>query len=217
MAILHLLKVNQRIEIELNQNKNTAIFPSRIEEIGEDVLIIAAPLHKGVPLMVEEGRHLAVRVVIDRVPYRFISRLLRRRSGVVPLWEITLPRSVKKIQQRNYVRLDVMIPVIMVVDDGQGQKKTFRAVTKDLSGGGALVVLREELNVGTKCFLVLTVPDSKEVKTAGEIVRIDRPQPDGDIYWTAVKFLSLRETERDLIIRFIFKKQLELKRKGLLK
>lgn len=217
MTIRDAFKVNQRLVLEFKHDNGMASFPSRVEEVGADRLVIAAPLNKGLPLHVEDGHYLVVKVVIDKVPYLFSSSLLAKRSGAVALWEIAMPYGPKKVQQRNYVRLDVMLPVTVYVPDAQGREKSLRAVTKDLSGGGALVVLRERLTEGVKCFLVLEVPDSEPVRTAGEIVRIDQPQADSKVYWTAVKFIGLPESDRDAIIRFIFKKQLELKRKGLWK
>ena len=217
MAINDVFKINQRLTLEFKQGTETVSFPSRIEEVGEERLVIAAPLHKGVPLYVEEGRHLVIKAVVGRVPYRFSRRLLAKRSAAVPLWEIALPHGAKKLQQRNYVRLDVMVPVTVYVPDERGRERPLRAVTKDLSGGGALVVLREKLLPGGKCFLLLEVPDSEPIRTAAEIVRVDQPQSDNNVYWTAVRFLALPECDRDTIIHFIFKKQLELKRKGLWK
>lgn len=215
MAISELFTVNQRFTLEFKYGGGMVSFPSRVEEVGPDRLVIAAPLDKGVPLSVADGRHLVIKAVVGKVPFRFSSSLLAQRSGAVPLWEIALPRGAEKLQQRNYVRLDVMVPVTVYIAGERERERPLRAVTKDLSGGGTLVVLRERLAAGMKCFLTLEIPDSEPIRTAGEIVRIDQPQADSNVFWTAIKFIGLPENERDVIIRFIFKKQLELKRKGL--
>jgi len=49
----------------------------------------------------------------------------------------------------------------------------------------------------------------------GEVVRVDRPQYERNIYWIAFKFIGLHERERSMIVKYIFKKQLERRQKGI--
>ncbi|XEQ92781.1 Flagellar brake protein YcgR [Sporomusa carbonis] len=180
-------------------------------------MVIAMPMSKGIPVILQRGEVFFGRVVTDGVPFEFTSTLLGKQLQPLPVWTIAIPYNIKKIQQRAFVRIDTMLPVKIaeIVDDKVIEDQIVTAVTKDISGGGAQIAVNRPWQIGTKLMVTVTYPEIGPITVKSEVVRVQQPQPDRMIFWVGVKYLGISEKDRSNIIKFIFRKQLEQRRKGL--
>lgn len=217
----NVFKVNQRITIMLSKNPGSPQFQSRIEEVSSNHIVCAMPMIKGRPLTVQQGIRFYGKAIIDGVVYFFTSRLLNKKMFPLPVWIIDLPHDIERIQQRSFVRVDAMLPVEVkpiveeVSDEEAGDSPPIKVITKDISGGGAQLVLNEPVKIGTRLSLVIEVPDNEAIETIGEVVRVEKPRNDRELFWIGIKFLDIHESFRNKLIKFIFKKQLEQRQKGM--
>lgn len=209
------LKVNQRLDIMLSK-VYTEQFSSRVEEVNSDALLIAMPMSKGYPVQLRPGDTFYARTVVDGAVYFFATTLLERTMTPLPLWKASLPTQVERVQQRSFVRVDATVPVKLEIPTIKADEPSLvcEAVTKDVSGGGLKVVYQHRFPVGTRMRLMLHLPEGGQVETEGEVVRVERPFDDRPIHWIAVRFLDMHETVRSKIIKFVFKKQMEQRQKG---
>lgn len=213
----HIFKINQRVEVALSKDYNVQHYTSRIEERLPDRLVLAMPMSKGYPVLLESNREFYGKVFTDTGVYWFRSVYYNKRMQPLPVWIVSLPYDIKKIQQRAFVRFDVALPasISFMLSPDQEEPTTIKTVTKDLSGGGVQVVSEMPLHLGTKLQVEVEVPEHGLVQAVGEVIRVFRPVSDRKLFWLAVKFTDIQENARDKIIRFIFKKQLEQRQKGL--
>lgn len=212
-----ILKVNQRLEIMLSSNINTPRFASRVEEIVADEMIIAMPMQKGRPIFLEIGRGFYGKIITESGVYFFKSRFLNKRMYPLPVWIASLPYEVEKMQQRAFVRFDVSQPLQIEYfpDDEEDNPITLKVMTRDLSGGGLQAICEQPLKLSTKVKMIITLPEDGDLEVAGEVIRVQKPQEDRELFWVSIKFVGVRTMVRDKISRFIFKKQLEHRQKGL--
>lgn len=112
-----LLHVTQKLDVieEDPDSLQKDVFFSRIEDIGENTILITPPFRKGFYLPPRIGRIIAARMVSDKVPYLFEATLLRYISEQIPMWEITKPLNFKKMQMREDVRLDIGLKVTLEI------------------------------------------------------------------------------------------------------
>lgn len=180
-------------------------------------MVIAMPMSKGVPIMLQRGEVFFGRIVEDCAAYEFTTSLLAKYLQPLPAWIVTLPYDIKKIQQRAFVRIDTALPVqIAEIVDGQViEGKIINAVTKDISGGGVQIAISHRWRIGTNLLVTVNYPDIGSLTLKSQVVRVQQPQTDRAIFWVGIKFLEINEKDRGNIIKFIFKKQLEQRRKGL--
>lgn len=96
--------------------------------------------------------------------------------------------------------------------------QTLSAQTKNLSCGGALCVLGQQIPVMTRLDLVLDLPlvpglgafPQQAVHCSGVVVRQDRmPLEEVPLFLTAIYFSDLAETDRRLIGEFILRVMFE--------
>ncbi|HMM21580.1 MAG TPA: PilZ domain-containing protein [Selenomonadales bacterium] len=208
-----MLKVNQRLDVIITTGRSVERHPSRVEEIGKDYCLIAMPMAKSVPIILLQGTRFNGRVVVDGMVWQFTSEFLDKRIHPIPVWVISRPFDIKKIQLRAFVRIDTVLPVELQVLSEDGSQPVFAASTSDISGGGLRAVSKQQLQVGTNLKVSLDLPGTGVVQGAGVIVR-EELLPDRVLYAAGIKFTELAEKDRDKIIKYIFRKQLERRQKG---
>ncbi|HSV32212.1 MAG TPA: flagellar brake domain-containing protein [Atribacteraceae bacterium] len=181
---------------------------SRLENIVKDNLWIAAPQEQGELVPVSPGETIEVFLISKNEIYVFNSEVKDRvKRGNMAFLIIGMPASVVRMQRRDYVRLDVSLPVSL--------KKgllTWKGMTKNLSGGGMLVVFTEKGSYPEKGDEVFFCLEFNEEKLMGKGVTLR----EDDTNLRAFRFTEIMEGDREKVIKFIFRRQIELKRKGLL-
>lgn len=194
----------------------TEQYHSRIEDISSNNMTIAMPMSKGYPVYLNRGQHFFGKVIVNGLVYRFKSNLLEKRVHPLPVWIISTPIEIKKIQQRSFVRIDTMLHVnFKIFDTNQDNSPPINAMTKDISGGGLRIIYKHSIKLGARLQISFNIPDIGAVETLGEVMRVDKLDDERDLYGIGIKFLNMPESLRSKIIKFIFKKQLEYRQKGL--
>lgn len=212
----HILKVNQRVEITLGK-KYEQPFSSRIEDITPTTIILAMPMDKGVPVLLSPGNVFFGKAIDQGAVYQFTSTFIDKKILPLPVWIASPPRNIRKIQQRAFVRIDAVLPVTMEFEDETeaDSMRLLKAFTRDISGGGMQVISKEPIQLGSQLQLQIELPEFGSVRTIGKVVRAEQPQDARSLFWISIKFIDIPEGIRSKIIKFIFKKQLEQRQKGL--
>lgn len=208
--------LTQKVEImEQQDGQEKRIFQSRVEDITKNSLEIAVPYAKGSFMTFERGEELRARVTDGSCAYLFTTKLLDSINDPISLWVVSLPTTVQKIQLRSFVRLDVNLGVQMDLGEEEGNGLNINALTKDISGGGIQVLLPTPLSIGKRTKITLPLSDRTIVEAKGEVVRVIPPLADYGKYGIGIKFTAIEERTRDGIIKYIFQKQVERRRKML--
>lgn len=196
----------------LTDNPCADRLPSRVEEINPRHLLIAMPVAKGVPVLLPPGTAFHGRVVESGTVWLFASTFLDKRPSPVPVWVIAPPRDFRKIQLRAFVRLETALPVEVKIFGADLPPVT--ATTKDIGGGGLQIATKLALEPGVRLQIIIDLPGVGRMSTLGDVVRADFDER-LNISTAGIKFVEISERERDKIIKYIFKKQLERRQKGL--
>jgi c-di-GMP-binding flagellar brake protein YcgR len=188
------------------------IYNSRIEDIQENELIIAAPYSQGYYLPPRSEREFYARVTADDCAFVFKTSLRGYVQDPVALWTISWPTDVERVQMRSYVRFAVNLDVRLTNSD-EDDAKPVSTLTKDISAGGLRVLMGTPLPVGTHLDVTLYLDEENAVEAKGEVVRIIRPKAEHEKYAVAIRFSQIDEKVRSQVIKFIFKKQIARRKK----
>mgnify|MGYP003605579440 CR=1 FL=1 len=210
--LFHVAQKLDVIEENFETGRRNTYF-SRIEDVREHSLLILPPFHKGFSLVPRIGRVITAKVVSERVPYLFDASLLSFISDQIPLWEISRPEQVTKVQLRENVRLGIVLNVSLELLDPERGGKVIKTLTRDISAGGIQVVLPESLPVGTKLRVYLPLPDCLVIDVEGIISRLIPPATDAERLSAGIRFAKLDERIENQVIRFIFAKEAEIRQK----
>lgn len=212
---MDIFRITQKIEI-IEENWDSGkkqFYFSRIEDVLEDSFLITPPFRKGFYLPKKRGRSIVARVPADNCSYLFESVLLEIYSSPFPLWEISLPRTIKRTQMREHVRLDIAIAVEIEFIGTSSSGRRMITSSRNISAGGALMILPEKVPVSTKFNMTLSLAPQDELQVEGEIVRIIPKLQEDEEICAGIKFSKIDEKNRQKIIKFIFQKQLERRNK----
>ncbi|MBO8159369.1 flagellar brake domain-containing protein [Thermosyntropha sp.] len=209
------VRLNQLVEIEYQGEDGVEYLPSRVEGINEENIHLAVPIRKGQLVPIHIDQKIKVCFTTENNSYAFIANVLGRKREPVPVLIVSKPDKIVKIQRRSYVRIPVSIPVFYrAIPDGQDYEP---GQTVDISAGGTLFLSKSKLEPGQKLELELNLPNRPKIICQAEVKRYIPPEVSGaGNYKIAVEFKDISENQRDQIFNFIFEKQREWIKKGLL-
>lgn len=214
------LKVGQLISIEVTDEKGqTFRYPSRVENIGEKELHLASPIKDRIAIYLPKGDEVAVFFWDCFTSYSFKSKVICSVNAHIPLVLLELPEKIDRVQKREYVRVRYSIDVKMTWNDANGETHEKTCRTRDISGGGMMLVLSKgtTLEKGTSVKLKFKIEDryiDTEAKVAWNDWEMDS---DGIMRNTlGVRFSSLTEIERKHLVKSVYQRQIDLRRKGML-
>ncbi|MDN5293814.1 MAG: hypothetical protein PWQ91_1798 [Eubacteriales bacterium] len=213
------LEINQKVELHIKLGEFAGIYPSRIEEISDRVILLAAPIKKGRVLPVETGTPVEVCFARQNCFYCFASVVSGMVREKVPLVVVQKPEKIERVQRRRFVRFEVRLPVKFYLLDNQYNPlpPQLEGFTVNISGGGILLATEAEVKIGDQLQLEIAFPDGTIIEAVGRVVRLQEVWEDRKaINYAGIEFILLSSRDQDTITRFIFQQQRLLRAKGLL-
>lgn len=208
------LKIGQCLNIIMESKEGgTVTYNSRIEDIENDVLMLAMPMDKGYPVLPESGSIIAGKIVGGGAFYQFEMVYLGERSKPIFVWLVKIPEQIKRFQQREFVRVNVSLKGSVQCEDEAELENLLpaeSAIIQNISGGGAQIALARSLEIGSRLYLSFQLPDVGVIRVYSEVVRADEMVDQHYVF--AVRFLNLSEKTRVQVIRYIFDCQRKLLR-----
>lgn len=210
------LEVNEKVDVIVGDK----VYKSLIIDVSEDCsdIKINLPVYEGEYLLKEPGDELDINLYSKSGRcYNFNSEVIRKsKEDSIPCYELSSPYNIRRIQRRNYFRVDVINDtkyknITGVTDENEIEAIPFSsALMVDLSGGGMRLKLKEQ--VKEKDVLLVKVEVKKiEMLLKGEIVRVEIDRDLNRV--CGIKFLDITEMQVDKIIEELFeimRKQKEL-------
>jgi c-di-GMP-binding flagellar brake protein YcgR len=175
-------------------------YPSRIEDLATDTVIVAAPVGANAALFETGNRSVQLSWVSPRGRYEQACELVEHISSRPRLWRLRPVDDATLIQRRRYVRARAAVPVLLLFPG-----VVVPGTTIDISEGGFRVrIARRTIDE--------MAPTTIHVTIAGEPLEIQ-----GHVVRTSITELGQTEVvvafeaerkESDAIRRFVFELQL---------
>ena len=133
----------------------------------------------------------------------------------------------KRVQRREYFRLEKLFEVkyrrLMDYETDKSSTEEIlnfeeigteykSAVAVDLSGGGARLIMNERFTLKDTLMLRFKIaPESDDINFAATVVSSTPMKMDSTQYENRVKFIKLRESQREKLIRYIFEEERKMR------
>lgn len=167
-------------------------------------------------LVLSRGTHIKVSFIgKENVMYEYNSIVVHRKMLSIPAYAILPPNTgeIKRIQRRNYVRVQTAIDVA-VVKGANDESEPFTTATLDISGGGLACIVPEhivlEKNELISLYIVLPTKNPVYIKAKARVVQIHLVKMNQLI--ASMEYLQITPADQQSIIRYVFdiqRKQLE--------
>ncbi|MGE4498488.1 MAG: flagellar brake protein [Deferribacterales bacterium] len=208
------LIINQKIILDVKFGEYPGVFDSRIEDIRNKSIYITMPSEKGFPVPLAVGVSVNVSYVGDGGRFSFQSKVISRLKEQIPMLEIEKPSVVFRKELREFFRINTRakVKILNSYEDDKGSPvdDVFEAYVQDISGGGMRVTAGYRLEYGREVEIYFgdMVPD---LKSARAVVMRSVAHED-QRYEAGLKFLGMNTVDRDKVIKYVFKRQLELRK-----
>ncbi|MBT2754886.1 flagellar brake domain-containing protein [Mesobacillus foraminis] len=216
-----MLKIGDVLTLEHQFSNSSERYKCKlVEKIGNDLYI-------DYPINIGTGKTV---YLLDRTPlravfasgnggqYYFQTEIKGRKKQGIPMLILSFPgeEGLVKIQRRQYVRVETSLDVSI---QPFGDSAPFTAVTDDISAGGAAILASQSAPIKpgmtVSCLFVLPMQNGEcEYKRfKGKVIRVNEAFP--GMNRISVQFVGASGLDRQLLLRFCFERQLELRKKGL--
>lgn len=198
------LKINGNMFLSIDEE----VLKCNIENIEEDEFSVS--IEKDYFDLDFSGKEIEFRYYEEgRYYYEFTASIKsNHRYEEKEIYVFSLIKNIKKIQRRNYVRVNLKEYLLYKKADNKCDEWKMANLI-DLSGGGVKVKIRERLEDEEKIYIKMCYNDKVDT-ICGEIVRSYK-KGDENIY--GIEFIDMDERKRDKIVEKVFKilrKQREL-------
>jgi len=218
-----LFKINAKVDIKREGER--VYFKTSIQEVTDEYIGIHVPSYRGREMSLEPGDYVNARVFLEDAQYVFNATVLGRKKDRVVLYMLSIPSNIKRVQMRDYVRIKIQLPVKYRVleekekreESSAGEGEKFEsAYTLDISGGGMQLVVSRPVEVNQRLYLKFKISDLKrrdiEIAAKARVVRREQLFGSKNKWTLGIAFEDISESQRDLIIAFVFRKLIEQRR-----
>ncbi len=217
------------------KQKSVPVYTSQILEFDEEyegVLNIAMPILEGKLIPLEVGRKFELFFYAKKGMYTCNGEIINRyKSSNVYVLVVSLLTDLKKYQRRQYFRLGTNIEIqyklftqedeayfrrVGEVPDEIIKRPYSTGVSVDISGGGVKFISRDNMPKETKLLLLINLPFDNEIKKCEAISKVvftGTVKGRRDSYENRVEFLQIKEEDRELLIKYIFKEERNQRKK----
>jgi len=208
---------NKKVSIRVIEGDYQGYYSSRIEGINDEEFLLALPFIGTVPVPIRLGERISIYSVSDDAVYRIDGEIIKRQLEPVPLLLVKIDKNIVRVQRRRYVRVPIVLNIQYKLKE---EGKVYYTYSKDISGGGARIILPEPLRVRDIIDMRIELPSPEApISCEGEIVWVDRQEilvnnKREEIIHAGVSFTLIEEKERERLIRFLFDYQRNLIKKG---
>jgi len=210
------INLNTRIAVGVKRADYTGTYDSRVEDVTNSKILISHPTDNGVPIPMLPGTKLVIEYVSNNGRYKFETSVLgRHKEGSLSFIEVAVPEEITRDQLREFFRVPTNLKAKVKIFYSKVPDKTMKIPHKkvdckvvDMSGGGGKLITDVFFDKGQIFGLDL----SDEIEGADNVmctcIRAKRIQEKSEV---SFKFNIEKESERNLIIKYVFKRQIELK------
>lgn len=206
------LQVNDLIMIRSMEDSSGRAYPSRIEDLQDDVVTLSWPTDAGIRIAIRTNEILYLSYTRADAVYGRQVLVLKVIREPIPVIGVALSGPMERVQRREYVRVQALLPVEMIlttpVEEGQDTGIAFlHTNTLDISAGGMSIQHKLSIPHGALYEVKLTIPKIfPPLKLLAKVVR-STTQKDAygaRNYRYGLLFLSVAEATRARLVKFAF-------------
>ena len=210
------IDINTRLSVGIKRADYAGVYDSRVEDITKKHILISHPTDGGIPIPMLPGTKLSIEYVSNDGRFHFESSVIGKHTeGSLSFVQIEIPETISRNQLREFFRVPTSIKGKVKIYYAKVPDKNMQIPHKkvdckvvDLSGGGGKLITDAFFEKGQ----IFGLDVSPEVEGGEDIkctcIRSKRIQEKSEV---SFKFNFTKESERNIIIKYVFKRQIELK------
>ncbi len=212
--------VKQSVEVDVLEGTLKGLYNTRIANLNDQALLLEVPLIGNMYLPLKIGQPMKLRYIVESWAYEAAVTVAARKDNLdTPIMLVARPKQVDRKMLRQFVRVesDLDASVYLIKDLSEYGREKYsdndltQCVIVDISGGGAKARVPLHLPTVDKRYALLwfTLPLIHK-SFYNQLTRIKFVQDDERDKYIVVEFTGLSEAEREDIVHYCSRRQLEL-------
>ncbi len=200
---------------------------ARVLDLKSEGIYIDVPLTVGKGSWMDFSNSEIIHIsytLADGAVYHFKSTMLMRtKVDQLPAMLLRLPEpsQITRLQRRSFVRVEValQLSILRIRPNDASPLSTGNGMTYDLSGGGLSFRPLDAMEIahGDQITVKFGLPNDQEkvlpISAKGHVVRLAHDEYNRLLY--CINFEQLSPSGQQRIIQYVFRRQIELRSKGL--
>jgi c-di-GMP-binding flagellar brake protein YcgR len=226
------IPIGTRLELEIINREGIKIGLIHISQLldmpNNENVIISCPIYESKYVFIALGTSVRLTFFNEKLNcLLFFTGILihkENKENILRL-HVSITSGLQKLQRRNYYRFDCNLAaryrIMNELDkaEANASESTLsefkNALTKNISGSGACIVVDDELLTGTSLEVDIYLSQNLPVKAKCKIIRVKEIQASkGKKYEIGLFFMELTKKGQDDVVKFIFERQRELLKKN---
>ena len=214
-----MVEIGEKVEIILERDllEDVKGFSMVQDFTDTGELVVSLPVYGGKPILLQRQAIIKVFFYKEEGCYSFDGQVIERfKRENAELVSISQTSSIRRIQRREFYRLKIVLPVKFIVLDDESEEEApiIEGCCTDISGSGLRLNTDHKLDIGDMIECNFQLDNENDIKIIGKVVRFGIADKLTYKYDLGISFPKIFEGVRDTIIKFIFEKQRELRKKG---
>jgi c-di-GMP-binding flagellar brake protein YcgR len=218
--------IGQKINIEVKDGPYEGRYSVRVQDMEKTKIFVELPMRPDAksPTLLPEKLTIVVRYrAVDGAQCSFVTKVLGREKRNIELLGLEKPKydDIHRQQRREFLRVPFHLDLDLVYMDSVTKNIiTAKARGQDISGGGLSFAIPADLPMQANDIIGFRFRMNLEGKGydivgKARVIRIAPPN-DSEVRVVSLKYFELNETDRQLIVQYSFKRQIEMREKGVL-
>ena len=217
------IKTGTRLEIAwFSQTEPDIEQPSYVSQLLEppdgNQLLIAMPIHEFRLVNWPDAHRLQVTFVEqDSCVWTFTASLIERQEkDQIMAFLIQAGNDLQRYQRRAWYRLPCSLDLTfryLAPEDQPADESRYKALTRNISGGGAAFIPRQPIKNQTEIEMTLQLDNQVPIIARGQILRIVDVTGKPPVKQVSLQFTEISRPDQEALVQFVFQQQLRLSRK----
>ncbi len=205
------------LRLDVSSGGNGESHVTRVEDVDDERIAILVPMRGLRPRPFPTGTLVHAHYIHQRKRWIFVSEVQgHSEDGMYEF--LRLPGDIESTERRANFRLPAAIRpeaiYRMVVDADTDEPDLIEGTIVDLSEGGLCLSTRSSALPGERFGLQATLPEAGEIQARLRITSVDEPAPGNRNRRLHMQFTDISRGHRDVIARYMMRRQLEMRRRG---
>ena len=206
--------ITLRLDISSGGEGETHV--TRVEDVSDHIAILV-PMRGLRPRPFATGTLVHAHYIYQQKRWMFLTEVAgHSQDGTYEF--LRLPGAIESTERRRNFRLPAAIKpetiYRLVVDAETDEPELIEGTIVDLSEGGCCLSTRSFALAGERFGFHAILPEAGEIRARMRVNSIREPQPGNRNRRLHCEFTDISRADRDIIARYMMRRQLEMRRRG---
>ncbi len=208
--------ITLRLDVSSGREGETHV--TRVEDVDHERIAVLVPMRGLRPRPFPSGTLVHAHYIHQQKRWLFVTEVVGHSSDGMHEY-LRLPGTVESTERRRNFRLPAAIKpeslYRLVIDAAEpASEQPVEGIIVDLSEGGCCITTRTLMSAGERLGLHAVLPEAGEIHARMRITQAREPAPGNRMHRVHCEFTDIARADRDVIARYMMRRQLEMRRRG---